>query len=172
MDSRAEWIESCHGDEAANSSEVGTLAVTEAIIGASSAHSYLRGHETILLVEDDAFVRKATAEALESGGYRVLTAESSTPALRPHCTYSEPVDLLLADVVMPGTDGYELGRELKFLYPEVRVLLMSGYAEQLTSGELPPHRKEYLAKPFSIPTLLKRVREVLDGGRFNVGASA
>lgn len=146
MDSRAEWIESCHGDEAANSSEVGTLAVTEAIIGASSAHSYLRGHETILLVEDDAFVRKATAEALESGGYRVLTAESSTPALRPHCTYSEPVDLLLADVVMPGTDGYELGRELKFLYPEVRVLLMSGYAEQLTSGELPPHRKEYLGR--------------------------
>jgi hypothetical protein len=55
------------------------------------------------------------------------------------------------------------------LYPDVGILLMSGYAEQLAPRDLLPYRKEYMAKPFSIPTLLKSVREVLDGKPFDFG---
>ncbi|MGB8911121.1 MAG: response regulator, partial [Candidatus Sulfotelmatobacter sp.] len=162
MSFRTELIDSACGSEAANSSVVGPLASTEVIFGASSAIPSLWGQETILLVEDEAFVRKATAEALESAGYRVLTAESASSALQARCEYSEQVDLLLADVVMPGGNGYELAAEFKFLYPEIRILLMSGYAEQPASLEPSPYRKQYMPKPFSVPTLLKRVREVLD----------
>jgi CheY-like chemotaxis protein len=82
------------------------------------------------------------------------------------------VDLLLADVVMPGTSGYELAMEFRFLHPGIRILLMSGYAEQLNQSELPAFREEYRTKPFSIPTLLKRVREPLDGKPFDFGTSA
>ena len=117
--------------------------------------------ETILLVEDEAFVRKVTAEVLESAGYRLVIAGDAREAL----AYRErlaPPDLLLADVIMPGMSGHELAVELTSFYPSTRVLLMSGYIEQLATHELPSCGREYLAKPFSIRTLLSRVREVLD----------
>jgi PleD family two-component response regulator len=120
-------IDSAHDSGSTNSSVVGPLASAEAIIGTSSALTSLQGQETIVLVEDEAFVRKATAEALKSVGYSVLTAESAISALRARCEYPDPVDLLLADVVMPGT---------------------SGYAEQLNQSELPAYREEYMTKPF------------------------
>jgi two-component system cell cycle sensor histidine kinase/response regulator CckA len=82
------------------------------------------------------------------------------------------VDLLLADVVMPGISGHELAQQFFVLYPQVRIVLMSGYMEQLALCQLSPYRKEYLAKPFSIATLLQRVREVLDRDPFDFGASA
>jgi two-component system cell cycle sensor histidine kinase/response regulator CckA len=121
--------------------------------------------ERILLVEDEAFVRKATAEALESEGYQVMLACSATQALDQQ-SHFEVVDLLLADVVMPGISGHELASEFLALRPEVRILLMSGYSEELALWETSPYRREYLAKPFSIPTLLRRVREVLDKNPF------
>jgi len=75
-------------------------------------------------------------------------------------------------VVLPGPSGHELAAEFLVLCPQVRILLMSGYAEQLTLCELSPYRKNYLAKPFSISTLLQRVRQVLDRTPFDFGASA
>src|SRR5580692_13045576 len=87
--------------------------------------------ETILLVEDEAFVRNATAEVLESAGYRLVVAGSAAEALMAYRSCSRPVDLLLADIVMPGKDGRELATELENFYPRARVLFMSGYAEQL-----------------------------------------
>jgi len=119
------------------------------------------GPETILLVEDEALVRKAAAEVLESAGYKLMVAGNSSEALAACHRCFEPVDLLLADVVMPGMNGLELASEFERIYPRPRVLLMSGYTEQLASLAT-PHRNRYLAKPFSTHTLLKRVREVLD----------
>ncbi len=116
--------------------------------------------QTILLVEDEAFVRKVTAEVLESAGYTLVIAGDAREALAYHGRLAP--DLLLADVVMPGMSGRELAAEFTSLYPNTRVLLMSGYAEQLTDHELTRHGREYLAKPFSIHTLLNRVRAVLD----------
>ena len=120
------------------------------------------GPETILLVEDEPFVRTATAEALESTGYRLVIAGSAAEALVAYRRCSWRVDLTLCDIVMPGMSGRELAVELENFYPLPRVLLMSGYAEQLAWCGSSACGKQYLAKPFSIPVLLKRVREVLD----------
>jgi two-component system cell cycle sensor histidine kinase/response regulator CckA len=138
---------------------------SEALLGATFATTCSReGPETILLVEDEPFVRNAAAEVLESAGYRLAIAGSAAEALETCQGRLAPLDLLLADVVMPGMSGRQLAVELASFYPSARVLLMSGYAEQLTAAcELSSYYgHEYLAKPFSIRMLLNKVREVLD----------
>jgi two-component system, cell cycle sensor histidine kinase and response regulator CckA len=116
-----------------------------------------RGTEAILLVEDETFVRTATSEVLQSAGYKVVIAESGAQALDTQFRRPESMELLLADVVMPGMSGFELANQFARLWPGVRVLMMSGYAEQFVSGEAPNRGREYLSKPFSTHTLLKRV---------------
>lgn len=128
------------------------------------------GPQTILLVEDEAFVRKVTAEVLESAGYRLVIAADAGEALAYRGRFA-PFDLLLADVIMPGMNGRALAVELTRLYPSTRVLLMSGYADQLADHELPSCGEEYLPKPFSILTLLSRVRDVLDKAADSKGCS-
>lgn len=140
--------------------------ITETISGvtmAATAFAALRacGPETILLVEDEAFVRKVIAEVLESAGYTLVIAGSAEEALA-HRGCLAPLDLLLADMIMPGMSGRELAAELTSFCPSTRVLLMSGYAEQLARCESSPCGDEYMTKPFSIRVLLRRVREVLD----------
>lgn len=130
------------------------------------------GPETILLVEDEGFVRKVTAEVLESAGYKVVTAGDAGEALEVYRRLSAPLDLLLADVVMPGMSGRDLATEFESLCPRARVLLMSGYAGQLASYHFSSYRKTHLAKPFSVRTLLKKVRGVLDANPFDQGALA
>ena len=125
------------------------------------------GPETILLVEDEGFVRKVTAEVLESAGYKVVIARSSAEALDAYRRLSLPVDLLLADIVMPGMSGRDLAAEFESLCPRARVLLMSGYAGQLASCLLSPCGKTCLAKPFSARKLLITVRQVLDTSPFD-----
>ena len=162
---------SAQGSDAASLPELLPEIVLESMT-ASTAMGQNQGRvrETILLVEDEDFVRKATAEVLEAAGYRVTVASSATEALdtQRRC---ESVDLLLADVVMPGISGHELAAKFLMLHPQVRILLMSGYSEELTLCEAVPVVREYMAKPFSIPTLLRRVREVLDKDFFCGGNS-
>jgi len=126
--------------------------------------------ETILLVEDEAFVRKVTAEVLESAGYQVSVARNAEEALEAY-PGSVPIDLLLADVVMPGMSGRDLATEFESLSPMVRVLLVSGYTEQVAMCESSSYRR-YLAKPFSVSILLARVREALDATPPDLGAPA
>lgn len=152
---------------------IGEPTIGEPRIGAAFAEAGQRGGpETILLVEDEAFVRRVTAEVLESAGYRLVIATSAAEALEAYPRCSGPVDLLLADVVMPGMSGCELAAEFENLCPRGRVLLMSGHAEQLAWCELSRSGKKYLAKPFSTRMLLRRVREVLDTSPFDGGARA
>ena len=132
----------------------------------------VNSHEIILLVEDEAFVRKVAAEILELAGYRLVIAKSAAEALEIHLKCSEPVDLLLADVVMPGMSGRELAAEFEGSYPRTRVLLMSGYTEQLALHESSLCRAKYLAKPFSRQVLLRKVRDVLDTSPYDLGARA
>jgi CheY-like chemotaxis protein len=122
------------------------------------------GEETILLVEDETFVRQATAEALQSAGYRVTLARNASEALESH-SQVEKVDLLLADVVLPGMSGRELSERFLNSSPRTAILLMSGYAEQIVFAEQSAQPMEYLAKPFSIPTLLARIRKMLNDRR-------
>lgn len=114
-----------------------------------------------MLVEDEAFVRTVTIEVLQSAGYRIVAAANATQALES-CGEPERVDLLLTDVVMPGMSGRELAAQFRVVFPLGRVLLMSGYADELALCELSSQSKNYLGKPFSVGALLQRVREVLD----------
>jgi len=166
-------LNSCSGDE--GEAAPGEIPPGEAVPGGALALPGLWcGPETILLVEDEAFVRKATAEVLESAGYRLVTASSAAEAFEAYARCFRPVDLLLADVVMPGMSGHDLAAEFGSRCPRARVLLMSGHAEQLARFERSHYGRMCLAKPFSIPTLLRRVREVLDTDTnpFDLGAQA
>ncbi len=122
-----------------------------------------QGWETVLLVEDEETVRDLAAEALHQNGYQVLPAANAEEALAVCESYQEPIHLLLTDVVMPGMSGRHLAEKLCALYPNLKVLYMSGYAENAIShhGVLDPGIA-FLAKPFPINTLVNRVRQVLD----------
>jgi len=118
--------------------------------------------ESILLVEDEAFVREVTAEVLSSAGYTVVIARSGAEALEIRQKFCKPINLLFADMVMPGMSGIQLAAEFSVCHPRARVLLTSGYAEQLARCSLSSFGHSYLAKPFSMQSLLKKVRAVLD----------
>ncbi len=121
------------------------------------------GHETILLVEDAAPVRRLLQRTLEMSGYQVLVAESATSALQ-HCSRHEgPIDLLLTDVVLPRVGGPEIARRAAEVRPEIRVLFMSGFTDETLSRHgLDPSRVELIEKPFTPAAALARVRALLD----------
>lgn len=139
-------------------------------ISAELAENGGRGEEqsssqTILLVEDEVFVREVTSEVLRSAGYRVLTAKTAIEAARLYEREGRGVDLLVTDIVLPGEDGRSFARRMR-QRAGVKTVLMSGYAEQLgLSGE-----QAVLAKPFSGEKLLQRVSQALDHNRSCVGA--
>ncbi|HXY25863.1 MAG TPA: response regulator [Candidatus Acidoferrum sp.] len=126
--------------------------------------SQLKGTEVILVVEDQDNVRQLVMETLRAYGYTVLGAANGQEALALSGQRREQIDLLLTDVIMPGMDGKTLAEKLKQRRPQVRVLYMSGYNEDIVS-----HRGvlevgvEYLTKPFAPETLAAKVREVLAG---------
>jgi CheY-like chemotaxis protein len=161
------------GERTSSERTIDEKTIGEALTGAAFAETVVwGGPETILLVEDESFVRKVTAEVLESAGYRLVITKSAAEAAEACRRCSRPVDLLLADVVMPGMSGRELAAQFESWYPRARVLLMSGYAEQLALCEQSPYGKTYLAKPFSSQMLLSRVRQLLDTNPFDCGAPA
>jgi two-component system cell cycle sensor histidine kinase/response regulator CckA len=124
-----------------------------------------RGTETVLLVEDDELVRDLATRLLEQQGYRVLKAGDGQEALLvAKERVGETIHLLLADIVMPQMGGKELADWLKISRPNVKVLYMSGYADNaiVHHGLLDPGT-HFLQKPFSLKTLSHKVREVLDG---------
>lgn len=119
------------------------------------------GSETILLVEDEVFVRQVTCEVLQSAGYRVLAAKNAVEALRVYEQCGGEVELLLTDVVLPGETGRALAGRLRRKNPVLKILLVTGYAEQMGLRE--GNQEECLAKPYSTEVLLRRVRQRLDG---------
>jgi two-component system cell cycle sensor histidine kinase/response regulator CckA len=121
----------------------------------------LGGAETILFVEDEAFVRGVTSEVLRTAGYEVLTAQNAADGVRIFEARHADVQLLLTDVVLPGETGRAMAGRLRRRNPELKVLLVTGYGEQM--GPREGGREECLAKPFSVEVLLRRVRVMLDG---------
>lgn len=120
-----------------------------------------RGSETVLLVEDEGSLRNLNEEVLTDLGYTVLSAAHGAEALElaQHQTH---IHVLLTDVVMPGMSGRELGEKLKIMWPEVKVLYMSGYTDNVIihHGILKPG-VSFLQKPFTQETLARKMREVL-----------
>jgi two-component system cell cycle sensor histidine kinase/response regulator CckA len=124
-----------------------------------------RGSETVLLVEDDAMVRRLAEATLERAGYRVFTAPSGGDALRLAAGRDGAIDLVVTDVVMPGMPGPELAQRLEASQPGLRVLYMSGYADDTMARHgVSEERVSFLAKPFTPDELARRVRDVLDAG--------
>jgi PAS domain S-box-containing protein len=119
--------------------------------------------ETVLVVEDDESVRDLAVRVLISYGYQVLEAESGQRALQLSEQHDGPIDLLLTDVIMPHMNGKELCDLLQLERPELRVVFMSGYADNtiLRHGALPPGTV-FLSKPFSVEDLIHKVRSLLD----------
>jgi two-component system, cell cycle sensor histidine kinase and response regulator CckA len=122
----------------------------------------LTGVGTILLVEDEDAVRDFAVRALTMRGYKVLDACGGEEALELVGEHDGPIDLLISDVVMPGMEGPELVNEMRKRMPELRVIFISGYAEE--SFRNAPDRPEdclFLPKPFSLKQLTSKVKEVL-----------
>jgi DNA-binding response OmpR family regulator len=121
------------------------------------------GHETILLVEDESTVRELTQQYLQAQGYTVFEAADPNIALQISNAHSGPIHLLLTDVIMPGMNGRELAEHITAHRAETRVLYMSGYSENAIAhnGTLDPGIN-LLQKPFTLPALRTRVRQVLD----------
>ena len=123
-----------------------------------------RGSESVLVVEDEDDVRSFLARALRHSGYAVTDVASAEEALAASGEYfGPPVELLVADVVLPGMTGPELARRLQRDRPELPVLYISGHASDLTAFHgLPGLADQVLAKPFDAETLARRVRAMLD----------
>jgi len=120
-----------------------------------------RGEETILLAEDEDQVRSAVVQILQRAGYRTIAAATGLDAIALLRDGTEPVHLVLLDVVMPGLGGPETWEQLRALRPGLRVLFSSGYADDRYRELLPPGAV-LLEKPFRAEELLHRVRQTLD----------
>ncbi|HMN85043.1 MAG TPA: response regulator, partial [Bauldia sp.] len=129
---------------------------------AANAIADLTGSATILLVEDEEAVRAFAARALASRGYKVYEAGSGVEALEVMEEAGGQVDLVVSDVVMPELDGPSLLRELRKTRPELKIIFVSGYAEDAFKKNLPEGEVfQFLPKPFSLKQLAIAVKETL-----------
>lgn len=123
------------------------------------------GSETILLVEDDEMVRDLAHHVLLREGYVVLKASRGSEAVEICERYSEPIHLLVTDVVMPGgLNGYQTAGRIVSQRPEMAVLYISGYVDEaIVNDQRASAQSTFLQKPFVAETLSRSVRDVLDG---------
>jgi two-component system cell cycle sensor histidine kinase/response regulator CckA len=150
-----------------------TLAATDEIrrvVGAAAPATAdvigqdLTGQGTILLVEDEEGLRALNARGLASRGYTVLEAGNGVEAIEVLEKSARPVDLVVSDVVMPEMDGPTLARELRTRNPSLKIIFVSGYAEDAFQKNLPEHDKGqygFLPKPFTLKQLVAAVKETL-----------
>lgn len=121
----------------------------------------VRGHETILLVEDDEGVRLLIRDELRKLGYRVFEAKNGLEACLMATQHMASLQLLVTDIVMPGMSGIELARHLRAIKPELKCLFMSGYTDDVNVGAGDP-ASTYLQKPFLPGRLAKTIRDLLE----------
>jgi DNA-binding response OmpR family regulator len=122
----------------------------------------VEGHgETVLVAEDDPTVQEVARRALEQAGYRVLTAASGREALHAVETDTQGIDALLTDLAMPGMTGPELSAQARVIRPSLRVLFVSGFADEATMEGLERAGDPLLMKPYSPSELAARMRELL-----------
>ena len=120
------------------------------------------GSETILLVEDEDVVRTLARRVLERSGYTVLACADGAEALDVAERHERPIHLLLTDVVMPGLRGHEVAARVSASRPEIKVLYMSGYADEALLGPTAIAHEALIEKPFAVDNLTRRVREALE----------
>ena len=130
-----------------------------------------RGVETILIVDDDDYVRRATARALRARGYTVVEASNGRAALLALATHN--FDLLLTDILMPGMNGRVLAQAAGARFPELKILFMTGYTDdEVVHTGLERGEVNLIEKPFTIQALAHKVRDVLDFEAMPLAAAA
>ncbi len=124
-----------------------------------------QGHETIVVAEDNAMVRSLVVQILETDGYKVFDAAGGEDCLRLLAGLNSPVDLLLTDMVMPDMNGTALAEQVVKLFPQVKIVFMSGYTDKdIGHPGLSEDDFDFIQKPFTARTLALKVRELLDSG--------
>jgi CheY-like chemotaxis protein len=124
-----------------------------------------RGTETILLVEDDAAVRRLMKSVLERNGYAIVEAVDGAEAIDRFREHQDRIGLLVLDVIMPKKNGKEAYAAIKKERPGVKAIFVSGYTADLLSDEGTLEKgASFLSKPVAPSVLLKKVREILDAG--------
>ncbi len=140
--------------------QIARSVITE--MPAADTNALPRGSETILLVEDEANVREFARHVLQGYGYTILVAGNAKEASRINSQHKTPIHLLMTDVVMPGTGGRALAKQLQSTRPEMKVLFMSGYTEDAVVRHGILHEEvNFLQKPYSPLALAQKVRDVL-----------
>ncbi len=133
----------------------------EAPTGEPATYQPMGGRETILLVEDDEGVRVLIRDELRKRGYRIVEARNGIEACLVATPYMGKLRLLLTDIVMPGMNGTELARHLRVIKPDLKLLFISGYTDDIGIGA-GDSSSAYLQKPFTPEALAGKVRELLD----------
>jgi two-component system cell cycle sensor histidine kinase/response regulator CckA len=142
-------------------------------VAQEKAAADLTGHGTILLVEDEEGLRGLNARGLTSRGYTVLEAGNGVEAMEVLERHGGEVDLVVSDVVMPEMDGPTLFKELRRTRPELKIIFVSGYAEEAFQKNLPPDGQfTFLAKPFTLKQLVGTVKETMAAAAPNANSGA
>ena len=128
--------------------------------GAEADQAALHGSETILLVEDEEALRLVLSETLGEAGYTVLSASSCIAAVALARAHAGPIQVLLTDVIMPEMNGLALVERIRSVRPDVTVLFMSGYTDDVLGQVLDPG-VHFIQKPFLREVLLQKIRDVL-----------
>ncbi len=132
----------------------------------------VQGHETILLVEDEHSILRMTTMMLERLGYTVVATSSPGEAIRLVGEYTDPIHLLMTDVVMPEMNGRDLSKKILTIYPNINRLFMSGYtADVIAHHGVLNKGVNFIQKPFSQKDLAAKVRETLDNAEFPFGGN-
>lgn len=125
--------------------------------------AWVRGKETILLVEDEGPILELAGAMLRKFGYQVLPAQNPHDALALARKHEGKIDLMITDVIMPHMNGRELKEEIRRIYPSIKIIYMSGYtANTIVEKGIMESGTGFLAKPFSIHSLSTKVRSILD----------
>jgi CheY-like chemotaxis protein len=140
-----------------------TAEIAHASPAADNSQRSLRGTETVLLVEDQALLRRVVSAMLKSSGYKVLVAESPEKGFQAAREHTGPIELLITDVILPGMNGRALAEEILKIRPETKVLFVSGYTENalILDGQL-DLAINFLPKPFTVEALGRKMRQILD----------
>jgi two-component system cell cycle sensor histidine kinase/response regulator CckA len=124
----------------------------------------IRGTETILLVDDENFVRDLGQEMLQQAGYKVFTAQTGKEALEIYREQRDAISLVLLDLIMPEMSGRQCISGILQSNPEAKVLIISGYSLETGLTEaLAIGAQGFVSKPFDVAKFLQQVRNVLDG---------
>jgi DNA-binding NtrC family response regulator len=147
-----------------NSTDLTQAAVQPTYLAATAARAPQK--KTVLLVEDEAFLREITSDVIEAAGFTVYAAGNSEDAMSLFRKHGTTIDLLISDVSLPGRNGYDLAKEMRKSESALEVVLISGHMwNTVARNRLREKQMFYLPKPFSAADLLDKIEEVFDRAR-------